>query len=591
MTLSRPSVKHSGQTCLVLQMGGYAEALQTLMALRAAKHLYPSAEFSIIASEQTASLLKRVPWIREVYQLPISNLQSMPGSRVHCLDLLREWITPITHMRWDLVIDWTFTEASSCLSAIIPAGVRLGKTRRDSDQTVLCADGWSQYLVGVIFQGIGQNIHLTDILTTQLLTAFQVHVGDSADAGECSVTSKSFFDLSSEERSLSQWGLSPMKRRIALQLDSPDQATWAAEDWADLASLIMARHPDYEIVALGGVATIPIADQVIAELSSGDQCRERFYSLCGKTSSIQWVNILSQCHWVFSESRAGDQLASLLGTRSIAIAKDGMHWMELGPYANGSLLVEAAGRSPDPEAVYGAWTYGAMEWFHRKRASIREHFSQSGLSKWLSGHTFSRSRIRPSQDGGGIIYEPLTEQKLTLERWNAMVIGHVARAWYCGWVPVVGGEVSRSVITPDLIIKLREMRESIDVVRKVLLESVSIAGTIESKCKRMKSRNVMSLEDNKEIQALGERLKSCEELLDRVVSVHPAYKFLSSMNKVLLNDLRSENLTDMGREASECYRQLEEASRIFQQWIDHTIGLARPTAVQDGNVFLFPMTH
>ena len=48
---------------------------------------------------------------------------------------------------------------------------------------------------------------------------------------------------------------------------------------------------------------------------------------------------------------------------------------------------------------------------------------------------------------------------MAIESWLAMVNGHIARSWYCGWVPPIGGEITREVISPPLVQKLRELTQ------------------------------------------------------------------------------------------------------------------------------------
>ena len=43
-----------------------------------------------------------------------------------------------------------------------------------------------------------QNIHLTDIFTTQFLTALQIHLGDPQGDGSSPVTSREFFALEAD---------------------------------------------------------------------------------------------------------------------------------------------------------------------------------------------------------------------------------------------------------------------------------------------------------------------------------------------------------------------------------------------------------
>src|SRR3712207_1692659 len=60
--------------CLVIQLAKLGDTLQTLMALRAAKQLYPQLEISLVTRERFAAAAKCVPWIAEVITLPTDRL-------------------------------------------------------------------------------------------------------------------------------------------------------------------------------------------------------------------------------------------------------------------------------------------------------------------------------------------------------------------------------------------------------------------------------------------------------------------------------------------------------------------------------------
>ena len=173
--------------CLVIQLARLGDTLQSLMALKAAKQLYPQLEIHFLARERFASAARRVPWIEEVITLPTDDLLGPvvrgEAAERQALLGLAQWLSPLIEEPWDLLMNWSYSDASSYLTAMIPATVKLGYTRA-KDQAFSCSDGWSHYMQAIVQGRVDQNIHLTDILTTQLLTALQIHVGDPVDAGD-----------------------------------------------------------------------------------------------------------------------------------------------------------------------------------------------------------------------------------------------------------------------------------------------------------------------------------------------------------------------------------------------------------------------
>ena len=118
--------------CLVIQLARLGDTLQSLMALRAAQQLYPHLEIHFLARERFADAVKRVPWMTGIYTLPsqeiLEPLFIKPAANPEALEKLKAWIQPIQNQKWDLIINWTYSEASSYLAALIQAPLKLGYT-------------------------------------------------------------------------------------------------------------------------------------------------------------------------------------------------------------------------------------------------------------------------------------------------------------------------------------------------------------------------------------------------------------------------------------------------------------------------------
>ena len=73
--------------CLVIQLTRLGDTLQSLMALRAAKQLYPHLEIHFLARERFAAAAKRTPWIESVITLPTDTLLGsvLKGDNIYLL--------------------------------------------------------------------------------------------------------------------------------------------------------------------------------------------------------------------------------------------------------------------------------------------------------------------------------------------------------------------------------------------------------------------------------------------------------------------------------------------------------------------------
>lgn len=576
--------------CLVIQFARLGDSLQSLMALRAAKQLYPNLELTFVTRERFAAAAKRVSWIHNVVTFPseeiLGPVLNQEKTDIQALGDLARWVSPLVKESWDLIVNWSYSESSSYLTGLLPAKVKLGYSRR-KDTSFCSLDGWSHYIQAIVQGEIRQNIHITDILTTQLLTALQIHFGEPADNGDAPVTSKSFFTLETTQDELG-WCWRDLSRKwIAIQLGSARGKHWSAENWASLMHQILKRNPGYSFVLLGSKREQEQATEILSRLESllGENplSAKHVLPLVGETDFDVWASIIGACQWLISSENTAVHLASVLGTRVLHIALATDRWSETGPYGNGHYIVApqdpAHPGSLLSDAVYAAWSYGSLEWSHRRQISLQDHAESLRLKLSLESARIFRAKIRGTQDGGGVFYEPLSASGLTEPEWMSMVVGHIARAWYCGWVPPVGQELQREKFGPGLIQKLRELDESAMVLSHIYNEASVTALTLNKKSAHLKSDKVMRLNDRDELRELGNKLIELDTLIDRLGKAQPALLAFIQMSKVLMHNLEGDKLSDLGKETASCYRQLNEGVSILKEWLKYSLQLAKPVAV------------
>lgn len=591
--------------CLVIQLTRLGDSLQSLMALRAAKQLYPELEIHFLVKNRFSEAAKKIPWIKEVITLPTDELLE-PLLRGDCkpqevINEITQWIKPLTTTTWDFAVNWSYSESSSYLTALIPARVKLGYSR-SQDISFSSVDGWSNYIQAIIQGGSKQNIHLTDILTTQLLTALQIHIGEPSDNGNSPVTSKTFFDLKSREQDIlssdpvaknPQNPMTPLLREelssrkwIGIQLPGTTEKNyhWSTKNWAKLASLILKNDPSCHIALLGESTdqnTEKLFLSQIQEEIPDAHLLKRLVSLVGKTDFDLWASVVGRCHWILAENASVIHLASVLGTRVMTFSTSNSNWFEKGPYGNGHYLIVSneEGQFTQPEVAYSIWRYAMNEWSHQRRHSLRQHLNRSGWDEYADSIQVYRSKIRNTQEGGGVNYESQLDRPFLIEDWAAIVTGHIARAWYCGWVPPIGQEISRLMINPQLMKGLRELKESSDVLLKICEEARRTALTLKSKSTRLRSEKIMNLGAREELKALRRKLIELETLIDRLGKTHFLLLAFARMSKVLMQNIRNVKASNLGHECAESYQLLTEGVKILRAWITYTLNLAKPTSV------------
>jgi ADP-heptose:LPS heptosyltransferase len=560
------------------------------MALRAAKQLYPQLEIHFVARGSFAMAARRVPWIEKVHELPTEEIlgPSLNGrsEEGEMLKKLARWVRPLATRPWDLLFNWSFSDASSFLTGLLPARVKLGYSR-GPDLGFLATDGWSQFVQAIVQAGVRQNIHLTDILTTQLLTALQIHVGDPVEVGNAAVTSKGFFALEAQPPTFGASWRDSSRRWIGLQIGaSTPQRTWSASAWAAFISHLLSYGQDCSLVLMGGPDDIEKEQEILNLLPESQRRSRHLHSIVGRAGFDPWAHVVSRCQWVVAGDTAVIHLASVLGTRVLHLAIQSPNWSETGPYGNGHyVLAPVAGQNTvSPEAAFNAWTYASGEWSLRKHLSIEEHFQAKKLESELQKIAIFRSKIRNSQDGGGVFYEPMNRQPLELGDWGSQVIGHMARAWYCGWVPAVGHELDRRAIGPHLVQNLRRLGEAADVLEKVCEEARRASQQLQSRGSKLRSDKIMRLTDQEELRNLGKKLIELEDLIDRLAGIDPILIAFARMTRVLMHNLRGDRLAALGKDSAVSYQQLLQGISVLKEWIRFTLQLVKPVAITPAKV-------
>ncbi len=602
MTVSKEPMR-----CLVIQLARLGDTLQSLMALRAAKQLYPQLEIHFLAREKFSTAAARTPWIHRIITLPTDSILGpiLTGTQteVQGLGAIAHWIAPLIKDPWDFVINWSFSEASSYLTGLLPAKVKMGYTRR-KDSSFSIADGWSHYVQAIVQGNISQNIHLTDILTTQLLTALQIHLGEPLPEGNSPVTSKAFFSLSLNEQQFSSHLKDDSKKWISIQLGAGQKGkTWNPKYWAQLTHYLTQRHSEYEMILLGGKQDLELEKSFFEEFNALSLKKDSIVSLVGKTDFDNWASIVSKSQWLLSCDTAAIHLASVLGTRILNISVGPVKYLETGPYGNGHYVItsdlecdacqtqgikgemnHSCASNISPEAAYAVWSYGCQEWVHKRQLPMENHFTHLGWPKDLDKIRIYRSRIRNTNDGGGVCYDLIVKKNLRMNDWSSMVMGHVARSWYCGWVPTIGQEALRENISPQLIQKIRELDDATEVLSKICERAYQTASTLNRKSSALRSQNVMGIHHREELSELGNTLLELENLMERLAKTHPALLAFPQMTKVLMNNLKGTHLADLGKETADYYRQIKEGVHIFKDWIKFTLNLAKPIALTPSHI-------
>ncbi len=548
---------------LIVQMGSLSEVLRSLMALKAVKQLYPAIRVRMLVRSEGVDPVSRVEWMDEVLTLP----QGL--NRENALQSVASWLGTVVERKFDILANWTgngpTSRMASIATSLIPAIVKLGDHfREDSSQGSF--DAWSMYRHAWSQGGVEQDIHETDLVTTQLLTALQIHAGEPAqDAGNHQVTSRYFFKTVSLE-SPDNWTRRPKGLKwVAISASS---APTRMSEWMER---VLRRNPDYGMVVVGPgeIRDLPDSPRVI-----------RLDPSAGFDTSL---SVFSQCAWLCAGADPLVDLASLVNLRVFystgpEVREFGLKWAETGPYGNGHVVL-AASKEWDPDAAYAAWSYYQSEWFHKNSLTLQGHFDHLGCNRQLETVQIYKSRIRPSNEGGGVCYEQTAGAIREFEAWIYRVRGQMARAWFCGWLPELEQEAAKLTLSPALIKRIRSLRDSVQVISQIVGGASGTARELETLASRNRNGHLMTVEDREAIESCGKKLLEMEALIGRVTRVEPELECLLKWYRQRIHNLESQTLSGMAKETIQALDLMIEGMDLLNAWTTKTLELARPRAV------------
>jgi hypothetical protein len=160
-----------------------------------------------------------------------------------------------------------------------------------------------------------------------------------------------------------------------------------------------------------------------------------------------------------------------------------------------------------------------------------------------------------------------------------MVLGQVARAWFCGWTAPTGSEISREMLSPELIQSLRGTAESFAALMKILDQAIECSTRLERKSERLKSAHLIDVRLREELQVAGAELLELDALIERLAKVHRPVLALHRMREIFMHNIEGDSLVEISAEGRQVYERLKAGASVYQNWIDFTLGLARPRAV------------
>lgn len=518
---------------LVTQLGDESEIYRSLMAFKAVTHLYPNVKIHFLVRAKFLELLSDIPWVEKVIPLPEEATTSAQ---------VAAWISSIADQAYDLSFHWTYRNEdrylSSLIQTVIPSLVKLGKIYDFNQQQEVSLDAWAVLTDAWLKNGIKFDIHYTDILTTQFLTALQIHMGEPQPSENTLVLNKDIFRFSNLEVKLSK-----KYRWVLLETDS------LPVDCSELAQKILEQHPEWAVVVVGsGVVGLRAQERIVS------------ISHASAAQSAQWA---TQIQWVISGTSFWVPLASLLGIKIIQVTEsaDPQTWV-LGPYANGAWVMNPIQLGQE-EQVYQLWCEALNPIVNRKN---------------IPQDTFL-SRIRSPQEGGGVVYDRVHSKALHYTDWFSKIRAQLVRGWFCGWTISSESEVSKMTLSSDLVARVRKLKDCLSVLKKVFEEGRTLAISLSQETEHLSNQHLMPVSDREKIENYSKQLLEVEALFSKVVQMDEELVPLLKLYQQFMSHLKGVSISELAIETASVFQLLQDGLVFIEEYVHLTLETAKPKAI------------
>lgn len=499
---------------LLIQLGDPAALMHSLISARAIKQYYPDLELSLVYDKKHEALATSMGLFQNLYALSEENLLNEAHVAI--------WITPLLSTHWDLVVNQTFSEASSYLTSLTPSKFKLGYSRY-KEGSIRWMDGWSQYVQAVIQKDIKQDIHWIDLLTTQLLTALQVYFEPAQDQA-ISNTQSSFFNTDPITESYE------------------DRLAWKSRRW-----LLVDRSASEAAKSLEDLRFVAFHERDLAT----------------PKSLRHWIHQLKHTTWVMTADPFVASLASALQTKCIFLTKSTDRWLEFAPYGNYHWVIETDRISA--EDLDSAVLKICSEWLPER---VKLDFD-----------AVYRSRIRTPDEGGGVSYISLRPVSWTIASREPMLTSLMARHWFCGWTPYPYVVLKDFRFDAQAMNTLRNELEVTETIQKILRQLTKLHHELLREVSPLKQPKIMSLRKKTRIESTLMDITKVEMMLTKMSHLSHGLKLYDQFYRLWAREQEAEHPAKLCETTLSRIQMLEEAAEIHLTMVHKALEMAKPGLV------------
>jgi len=313
----------------VISLTRFGDLIQATPLLRILKRTYPEAKITLVAEERFTAILPLVRHYDRIISLRKDELAkkiAFSGDPLEPYFFLEGLVRELEQVRYDLVINLTFSRTSAFLTSLANAGKILGLTCGEKGEKLMHSI-WGIYFFA---SQEGNNRLLNRINVADLFTRLAGMKPDGRPV-ELAETEKgrAFVDMFLAERGLCG------ERLVGLQLGASDPVRcWPPESFARLSDLIQERL-GVRTILFGSANEKPLAERALSCMAHPALCA------AGSTSIEELFSLLKRCSLLVTNDTGTMHFAAAGQVPSLMLCTGPAFFRGTGPCSAGNLALQA----------------------------------------------------------------------------------------------------------------------------------------------------------------------------------------------------------------------------------------------------------
>jgi len=311
---------------LLIQILRLGDALQMLPVIKGLKECFPQSKIHVLTSVIGKQVFENQTQVEEIFVLnkqKISDLVRGSQGRniLSAAMMLQSALEPMLKIKWDWVINFSFSFSSALLGFILDARHRSGFIVNKNRQ-YLSKEKWFAHSLASFTNRRYSNFNWVDINNKI--------IGLPSVPGPPLLESNSK-DLRNASAYIKKVGFEGKKIVGMHPGASGGHKRWPIEKFGDLGQALVNKH-GYRVFIFGGESEKDLGARLKSHIGSKAE------NLAGETTLGDLKAFLSLCDVLITNDTGPMHLASSLGTKVIALFFS-THFVETGPYGTGHVAV------------------------------------------------------------------------------------------------------------------------------------------------------------------------------------------------------------------------------------------------------------